>query len=644
MSDEIDEIWQLFADDGGQSLDTVEEILLFCKANPTGEADVGALFRAMHTFKGNSRVLGLGVIESRAHLAEDLIGLVRDDGVPLGPELLELLLETVDALRGMLETTLASRRDGEEATTLGLAYRMRAMFKRCKEGDAPKATFERKPSQPAAQHDCELEPETQAKPRLDEGLIFEPVPQASLAEDSMYRKIFAGMAGDLLCEMRRAVDEFVSAPGLAQAALTGEAERLRFAANQIGMSEWRDTLAEFVALGEPSIEQTQSLMAKLTAMLARDFGAPDAPPASEKLADGPVSASDDPVRVFFDALEPILAVVRDADERLGRGDAGNCDNLGRVVDEIKALSEPMGFTRLAGVAESFLTANGDLTSFRRAKIRFYEELASIVDGGSVDPKELRIRPLTELRAWCAEGVSKALLDMRSVLDQMRLGVTASEANQPISELLRLVFHACGHHKMEMAAQFCMALLDLFARAENGDMPADPVLQHIARSFVGAMELAFDAAKAGGSADMSALEALFQEAATATFASSSHIEARLGLPRTFHNLLSPESVKMALTAMDDGLLFYIVRADLSNDELASGFSSWISSGEATVISNVTVFQDNTTLFDFLIASPLNETALAEVVARLDPGGRVLKVEMSLKDRDANEGGKAAPCPR
>ena len=65
MSEEIDEIWQLYADDGGQSLDTVEENLLFVRENPTDQADIAALFRAMHTFKGNCRVLGLGVIESR---------------------------------------------------------------------------------------------------------------------------------------------------------------------------------------------------------------------------------------------------------------------------------------------------------------------------------------------------------------------------------------------------------------------------------------------------------------------------------------------------------------------------------------------------------------------------------------------------
>ena len=316
MSDEMDEIWQLFADDGGQSLDTVEEILLFLKEHPTGEADVAALFRAMHTFKGNSRVLGLGVIESRAHLAEDLIGLVRDDGVPLGPELLELLLETIDALRGMLETTLATRQDAEDATTSELADRMRAVFDRLKSGEAPETPAEHKSNNSNPELEREPEPDSRetTAPLLVEGIIFDPVPQSSLAEDSTYREIFSGMAQDLLREMRRTVDEFPAAPDLAQATLTREAERLRFAADRIGMQEWRDALAAFVALGEPSIGQAQALIAKLTAMLARDLGPGDSASASEKPADMPVPASDDPLRAFFDALEPILAAISDADE------------------------------------------------------------------------------------------------------------------------------------------------------------------------------------------------------------------------------------------------------------------------------------------------------------------------------------------
>ena len=188
MSDEIDEIWQLFADDGGQSLDTIEEVLLALKQNPTGEADVGALFRAMHTFKGNSRVLGLGVIESVAHLAEDLIGLVRDDGVPLGPELVELLLETSDAFRAMLETTLATRRDAEPAAILELADRMRAMFNRCKGGVAPEAPSEPKTNEPKAELRREPKPEREPERRQDPRLHRRRSPKALSSTPSPRRR------------------------------------------------------------------------------------------------------------------------------------------------------------------------------------------------------------------------------------------------------------------------------------------------------------------------------------------------------------------------------------------------------------------------------------------------------------------------
>lgn len=101
MNDEMDEIWELYADDGAQALDAMEEAL---EALQDGEGDpkdhIGALFRAVHTFKGNSRVLGLATVESRAHVGEDLIGLVRDQGVPLNDEILDILMLTGDTLRG----------------------------------------------------------------------------------------------------------------------------------------------------------------------------------------------------------------------------------------------------------------------------------------------------------------------------------------------------------------------------------------------------------------------------------------------------------------------------------------------------------------------------------------------------------------
>ena len=124
MSSELDEIWALYADDGAQSLDVVEQSLLHLKENPSDGAQIAALFRAIHTFKGNARVLGLGVIETCAHATEDLIGIVRDENVPLDAEIISLLLEAGDTLRAMMNESLARRADASPESSKALIGRM----------------------------------------------------------------------------------------------------------------------------------------------------------------------------------------------------------------------------------------------------------------------------------------------------------------------------------------------------------------------------------------------------------------------------------------------------------------------------------------------------------------------------------------
>lgn len=113
MIDDMEEIWVLYADDGAQSLDTAEQALRdICSGIPEAMAEgVSSLFRAVHTFKGNARVLGLRVAESRAHVTEDLIGLIRDQGAPWDDEMASILQLAIDRLRVILEQTAAQRAD-----------------------------------------------------------------------------------------------------------------------------------------------------------------------------------------------------------------------------------------------------------------------------------------------------------------------------------------------------------------------------------------------------------------------------------------------------------------------------------------------------------------------------------------------------
>lgn len=117
MIDDMEEIWVLYADDGAQALDTAEEALAAIASGGGGvmAEGVASLFRAVHTFKGNARVLGLRNAEKRAHVTEDLIGLVRDQGAPWDDEMAQILVLAMDRLRSILEQTASQRSDIDDS-------------------------------------------------------------------------------------------------------------------------------------------------------------------------------------------------------------------------------------------------------------------------------------------------------------------------------------------------------------------------------------------------------------------------------------------------------------------------------------------------------------------------------------------------
>lgn len=129
-SDELEEAWEIFAEDGKEDLDLAEEALLALETNPSDTDQIARLFRGLHKFKGNARMMGLPVLESLFHHAEDLAALVRDEGVPITCEMIELLLEVLDRSRAMLNYTLTHRRDVEENQVEDLVQRLSEALER----------------------------------------------------------------------------------------------------------------------------------------------------------------------------------------------------------------------------------------------------------------------------------------------------------------------------------------------------------------------------------------------------------------------------------------------------------------------------------------------------------------------------------
>lgn len=308
MSDEMDEIWALYADDGAQALDAMEIALDALGAGPAAATDpeVAAFFRAVHTFKGNSRVLGLAVVESRAHYAEDLIGLVRDQGVPWDAEIRDILLMAADTLRVMLEETAATRADVDPTASEPLMHRLKDKIARCT-GAAPEpavAEVAVAASEPVAvvAPTPQPEPEPAPAPRKAKArkaaeappVVTEtppaPAPAAErapqpapppakkpagtprLADDPTYRAIFQGMARDCLTKLRQATGSFGADPDAARTLARREADGLCHAARQMGLDDWEAALAEYLADGDGGIEAMAQLVLHLEELTEAEAG------------------------------------------------------------------------------------------------------------------------------------------------------------------------------------------------------------------------------------------------------------------------------------------------------------------------------------------------------------------------------------
>lgn len=718
MTDEMDEIWALYADDGAQALDAMETTLTELEEEPEeSSAHIGALFRAVHTFKGNSRVLGLANVERVAHLAEDLIGLVRDEGVPLSADILDLLIRTSDMLRGMLEETADTRADVAPEPSDALKADLQALIDQLTGKDpapaaepdatpdaaaaapapepetAPDAEISEPADAPVAEDSSEPEPEPEAAPEgetpkaadapkkpaapaFDAGLAglldqldggdspgfdeFEddseiseaaeepeapedeepaPAPVATVAEvtegklqtiDPMYQKIFGDMAAETISKIADLVSDWSAddSPAAAHKAADG----LCYAAQQMSLSDWVDTLQPHVDQGLKAKEDADALLDALRALYRKDVSSDDAPEASDS-----TDTDGTDISALFAALGDLYPEIAEQGTTM-RSDTPREDAARRDLStRLGALIEPYDFIRLQDAVEALATAAPG-SAYQAAELALYEELLAVE---RTVPKDVfsqgLIAPSQILGTWCADHVFETLLSLRKGLeDRTRSG---NDWFPDFETLMRQVHHACLNFKIDTASQLTMSLIDLFSRIRIENQTPDVILLQMGRGFVDTMELVFDALDQGDTPDTSRIEQMFEEASNVCFVASGmvsakSIETRLGLPPEFHRVMSPESAKSAHTAIEDGMHFFVLRADLNDhDELAQGFFEWVTSDLVRMITNVTVFLDNATLFDFLIASSLDEDKVLERLALLDPSGRYLSMVTALQVQDA-----------
>lgn len=88
----------LFCAEAEDLLREIEQGVLVLETDPTDGAQLAALFRAFHTFKGNAGVMKLGVIQQLTHELESLLDGARRGQLVLGREAIGVILAGADVL------------------------------------------------------------------------------------------------------------------------------------------------------------------------------------------------------------------------------------------------------------------------------------------------------------------------------------------------------------------------------------------------------------------------------------------------------------------------------------------------------------------------------------------------------------------
>ena len=83
----MDEIVKDFLIESNENLDRLDQELVKLESEPSSKELLASIFRTIHTIKGTCGCLGLGKLESVAHVGENLLSRLRDGQLLMDTEI-----------------------------------------------------------------------------------------------------------------------------------------------------------------------------------------------------------------------------------------------------------------------------------------------------------------------------------------------------------------------------------------------------------------------------------------------------------------------------------------------------------------------------------------------------------------------------
>jgi len=118
MSEEIEQYLEIFIQEAKEQLEIITQSLLELEKNPKNQEVVNEIFRAAHTLKGSSGMMGFTEIQELTHKMEDVFDSIRKGLTKPSPDLIDVLFECVDALEKRINHLEMGERKEEDFSYL----------------------------------------------------------------------------------------------------------------------------------------------------------------------------------------------------------------------------------------------------------------------------------------------------------------------------------------------------------------------------------------------------------------------------------------------------------------------------------------------------------------------------------------------
>ncbi|MEW6982818.1 chemotaxis protein CheA [Colwelliaceae bacterium 6471] len=140
MSIDMSQFHGVFIEESNEHLDEMENLLMSLDIETPDIEELNSIFRAAHSIKGGSGIFGFDALISVTHVMENLFDKARQNKFTFNKEVVDQLLEAVDALRSLLD---AYKNDDEPDWNLvnQITVKIEALLEPSKETVAEDGSF-----------------------------------------------------------------------------------------------------------------------------------------------------------------------------------------------------------------------------------------------------------------------------------------------------------------------------------------------------------------------------------------------------------------------------------------------------------------------------------------------------------------------